>query len=421
MKSGKKLLFPIILAAMLTSSSCARNNASNSIADSLDTKNEKPVVWFNRQPSNSETGELDIDAVTFNKNSYYVGVDMQQGADLQGEMIIGYITNSDASIDRNGDGIIGYVLAIGDMGHNISVARTRIARKVCGTAVMKNDVINAAPVSLNLDGSSDIVQDGSAIIAGKEYKIRELASQEMKSPDGITWYADAAGTAINNWANSFGDDIDVIISNNDGMGLSMFENWARNNGVPVFGYDANSDCVAAIKDGFKGSISQRANIQTYLTLRILRNGIDGVDVNTGIGVMDDAGNVLSDTDYYYSERERAFTALNLAVTEENYTSFLNPNVTYEAVSHQLNPTTHPMKKVWINIYSTEDDFLTKTYVPLLKQYARILNLDITFAIGNGYDESSITGQLTNPDAYDGYAINMIKTDDAKLFTDILSR
>ena len=80
-----------------------------------------------------------------------------------------------------------------------------------------------------------------------------------------------------------------------------------------------------------------------------------------------------------------------------------------------------MKKVWINIYSTEDDFLTKTYVPLLEQYARILNLDITFAIGNGYDESSITGQLTNPDAYDGYAINMIKTDDAKLFTDILSR
>ena len=213
MKSGKKLFFPILLAAMLTSSACAQNNASNSIAGSLDTNIEKPVVWFNRQPSNSETGELDIDAVTFNKNSYYVGVDMQQGADLQGEMIIGYITNSDASIDRNGDGIIGYVLAIGDMGHNISVARTRITRKVCGTAVMKNDVINAAPVSLNLDGSSDIVQDGSAIIAGKEYKIRELASQEMKSPDGITWYADAAGTAINDWANSFGDDIDVIISN----------------------------------------------------------------------------------------------------------------------------------------------------------------------------------------------------------------
>ena len=39
---------------------------------------EKPVIWFNRQPSNSTTGELDMDALTFNDKTYYVGFDAKQ-------------------------------------------------------------------------------------------------------------------------------------------------------------------------------------------------------------------------------------------------------------------------------------------------------------------------------------------------------
>ena len=45
---------------------------------------DKPLVWFNRQPSNSTTGELDMAALTFNENTYYVGFDANQGAELQG-------------------------------------------------------------------------------------------------------------------------------------------------------------------------------------------------------------------------------------------------------------------------------------------------------------------------------------------------
>ena len=420
MSLGKKFFIPIILAGMVTSSACAEN-ASNSMNVAITSNEDKPVVWFNRQPSNSETGEIDYDAITFNKNSYYVGVDMDQGATLQGEMIIKHINSSDASIDRNGDGIIGYVLAIGDAGHNISVSRTRGARKACGTAVKKNDVIIADAVNLNLDGSSNIVTDGSTTIAGKNYIIRELASKEMKSPDGVTWNAEAAGTAIDEWVKLFGDSIDLIISTNDGMGLKMFDKWAHSNNVPVFGYDSNGDCVAAMKDGFCGSVSQRADVQAYLVLRILRNCIDGVDVNTGIGTIDDAGNCLLNTDYYYAERERAFLALNLAVTKENYISHLDPRATYDAVSHQLNQQNHPMKKVWLNIYSNEDNFLNQTFLPLLQQYAYLLNLDVTFVSGNGYDESSITSQLDDPSAYDAYAINMIKTDNSSIYMDLLSK
>lgn len=47
---------------------------------------DKPLVWFNRQPSNSSTGELDMTALNFNKDTYYVGFDANQGAELQGTM-----------------------------------------------------------------------------------------------------------------------------------------------------------------------------------------------------------------------------------------------------------------------------------------------------------------------------------------------
>ena len=50
-------------------------------ADSGEVANaDKPLVWFNRQPSNSSTGELDMTALNFNENTYYVGFDANQGA-----------------------------------------------------------------------------------------------------------------------------------------------------------------------------------------------------------------------------------------------------------------------------------------------------------------------------------------------------
>ena len=52
---------------------------------------DKPLVWFNRQPSNSSTGELDMNALNFNKDTYYVGFDANQGAELQGQMVKEYI------------------------------------------------------------------------------------------------------------------------------------------------------------------------------------------------------------------------------------------------------------------------------------------------------------------------------------------
>ena len=391
-------------------------------APSAEVSNaEKPLVWFNRQPSNSSTGELDMNALSFNDNTYYVGFDANQGAELQGQMVLDYIEANIDTLDRNGDGIIGYVLAVGDIGHNDSIARTRGVRSALGTAVEVDGNVDSTPVGTNLDGTSTYVKDGSIEINGTTYTVRELASQEMKNSAGATWDAATAGNAINTWSASFGDQIDVVVSNNDGMGMAMFNAWSQANNVPTFGYDANADAVAAIANGYGGTISQHADVQAYLTLRVLRNALDGVDVDTGIGTEDDAGNVLSDDVYYYDEASRSYYALNVAVTAENYQDFLVSTVTYAPVSNQLDASAHPEKRVWLNIYNAADNFLSATYQPLLQNYDDLLNLNVEYIGGDGQTEANITNRLTNLDSYDAFAINMVKTDNAASYTYILGQ
>ena len=338
-------------------------------ADATVENKDKPLCWFNRQPSSSATGELDKEALNFNGNTYYVGFDANQGAELQGQMVLDYIKKNAETIDRNGDGVIGYVLAIGDIGHNDSIAR-----------------------------------------------------QEMKNSAGATWDAATAGNAIGIWTASFGDQIDVVVSNNDGMGMSMFNAWAKDNKVPTFGYDANSDAVAAIGEGYGGTISQHADVQAYLTLRVLRNALDGVDIDTGIGTADDAGNCLVEgEDYRYSEEDRSYYALNIAVTAENYNDFTDSTRVYDKVANQLDESKSPSKKVWLNIYNASDNFLSSTYQPLLEKYDDLLNLKVDYIGGDGQTESNITNRLGNPSEYDAFAINMVKTDNAAAYTSLLSK
>ena len=381
---------------------------------------KKPLVWFNRQPSNSTTGELDMAALNFNENTYYVGFDAMQGAELQGKMIKEYIEKNADKIDRNGDGVIGYVLAIGDVGHNDSIARTRGVRSALGTAVDKDGTVVSDPVGTNTDGSATVVKDGELEVGGKKFKVRELASQEMKTAAGATWDAPTAGNAVGTWSASFGEQIDIVASNNDGMGMAMFNAWSKENKVPTFGYDANSDAVAAIGDGYGGTISQHADVQAYLTLRVLRNALDGVDVNTGISTADEAGNVLKEgEDYVYKADQRSYYALNLAVTADNYQNFLDATVPFAPVAKQLDAAKNPEKKVWLNIYNSADNFLGATYQPLLQKYDKLLNLNVEYIAGDGQTESNITNRLGNPGEYDAFAINMVKTDNAASYTALL--
>lgn len=102
----KKKMVVLTMAALLafSATACGSDGSSGSSTGSTSTQAEstaseggevankdKPLVWFNRQPSNSSTGELDMTALSFNEDTYYVGFDANQGAELQGTMVMDYI------------------------------------------------------------------------------------------------------------------------------------------------------------------------------------------------------------------------------------------------------------------------------------------------------------------------------------------
>ena len=151
----KRRILAVAAAATLALSmvGCGSGGSSSGGSASSGVANkDKPLCWFNRQPSNSSTGAHDQDALSYNKDTYYVGFDANQGAELQGQMVLDYINANAATIDRNGDGVIGYVLAIGDIGHNDSIARTRGVRSALGTGVDASGAVDSTPAGTNVDG-----------------------------------------------------------------------------------------------------------------------------------------------------------------------------------------------------------------------------------------------------------------------------
>ena len=103
----KKKILAVIAAATMALSMVGCGSSGGGSSSSGVANKDKPLVWYNRQPSNSSTGELDKTALNFNKDTYYVGFDANQGAELQGEMVLDYIKKNAATIDRNGDGVLG--------------------------------------------------------------------------------------------------------------------------------------------------------------------------------------------------------------------------------------------------------------------------------------------------------------------------
>ncbi|MFR5732700.1 MAG: substrate-binding domain-containing protein [Clostridium sp.] len=75
-----------------------------------------PVVFFNRQPVEEDMDRWD--------RLYYVGADAKESAVLEAEIVADQYEKDPASLDRNGDGVISYVLLEGESNHQDSLIRT---------------------------------------------------------------------------------------------------------------------------------------------------------------------------------------------------------------------------------------------------------------------------------------------------------
>ena len=369
------------------------------------TNAQKPLVFFNRQPSDPTTGSIDMDAMNWNDKTYYVGFDAAGGGAVQGQLILDYLASADpAKLDRNGDGVIGYLLCIGDVGHNDSNARTRGIREALGTWNGSTEATN--------------VNDVSANVGATTMKVVELQGLPMTGTDGSTWNANAATDAMMNWATRFGDAIDMVVSNNDGMAMGCLQASNYPAGVPIFGYDANADAIDAIGNGtLTGTVSQNVDAQAAGTLQVLRNlldGLTGADVYTkGFSEPDQYGNKITPTVDYRAD-EKAVMAQNSGVNADNWQQY-----TFGNRDAGIKQTNAPAKKVLLTIYNSADNFLSSSYLPALQYYAPLLNIELTVVQGDGQNEASCLDRFTNLGNFDAYAINMVKTNSARDYLDRL--
>lgn len=391
-------LSALLLGATLTSCSGAAG-VKNS---------DKPLVFYNRQPSDPQTGDIDMKTMNWNSSTYYVGFDAAGGGEVQGKLITDYFAKkTKAEVDKNGDGILGYVLCIGDAGHNDSKARTRGIREALGTWDGK------------YDAGKDNTKEGKITLSDGELKVVELDSREMKGTDGSTWNANAAGDQMGNWATQFGavgtNQLDMVVSNNDGMAMGCLKNSAFPKGTPIFGYDANADAVDAVGNGeLTGTVSQNVDAQAAGTLQVIRNILDGVTgedvIKKGVSEKDQYGNKIS-AEMAYLPETKALLAKNVAVNKDNWEQYKQGS--RDTGIKQINGEA---KKVLLTVYNASDNFLSSSYMPAIEYYAKLLNLNITYIKGDGQSEASCIDGFVNLDNYDAFAVNMVKTNSGADYT-----
>ena len=398
----KKALVTVSALVMTAAGFMGCQKSGNS---SVVLNKDKPLVFFNRQPSDPTTGQIEKDTMNWNSKTYYVGFDAAGGGAVQGKLITDWLAKQDASkIDRNGDGTIGYVLCVGDVGHNDSKARTEGIRKALGT----------------WNGTTDPTDSkiGSVKIGGKTLKVVELEGKAMTGTDGSTWNANAATDAMGGWATKYGTQLDMVVSNNDGMAMGCLQASNYPAGVPIFGYDANADAIEAIGSGkLTGTVSQNVDAQATATLQVIRNlldGLEGEDVyKKGIFEADSNGNKIS-AEITYVPETKAVLALNAGVNSDNWKQYSAGNR-----DKGIKQTNAAKKKVLLTIYNAADNFLSSSYLPALNYYAPLLNLDLTVVQGDGQNEASCLDKFTNLNSFDAYAINMVKTNSGRDYTDKL--
>lgn len=398
----KKALVTVSALVMTAAGFMGCQKSGNS---SVVLNKDKPLVFFNRQPSDPTTGQIEKDTMNWNSKTYYVGFDAAGGGAVQGKLITDWLAKQDASkIDRNGDGTIGYVLCVGDVGHNDSKARTEGIRKALGT----------------WNGTTDPTDSkiGSVKIGGKTLKVVELEGKAMTGTDGSTWNANAATDAMGGWATKYGTQLDMVVSNNDGMAMGCLQASNYPAGIPIFGYDANADAIEAIGSGkLTGTVSQNVDAQATATLQVIRNlldGLEGEDVyKKGIFEADSNGNKIS-AEITYVPETKAVLALNAGVNSDNWKQYTAGNR-----DKGIKQTNAAKKKVLLTIYNAADNFLSSSYLPALNYYAPLLNLDLTVVQGDGQNEASCLDKFTNLNSFDAYAINMVKTNSGRDYTDKL--
>lgn len=291
--------------------------------------------------------------------------------------------------DRNHDGTLGYVVMKGEDGNPEAEARTE---------------------GLD-DGMIQIGKDLSVDVA-------KLAQETMRDPNGGAWHAPTAKNNFDAWATQYGDKIDAILSNNDGMAQAVYDSdsYKDQDNPPIFGFDALPATLDSIIEGngFSGTISQNGDDQGFLCALIIRALLDGASIDstgTFTGNNADHWNSLvqklnhekvynDDTKNYSSKVTPVTTAADAQTLKNGETINLDDDAT----------NNYSEKKVFVCGYKANDDFLANNVYPAIKKYCKHFNLVINnggdIVYGDGNSDQKIYDGMVQLNQYDAFILNI---------------
>ena len=169
-----------------------------------------PLILINREPL-GDNGDESYEGILNNEKVCYVGADARQSGTYQGEMVLAL----DDKGDVNGNGTVDYVMIIGDPENPDAQYRTEYSIKALTDAgVAVNELVSNV-------GNWD------------QAKGQEIAAAALAQ---------------------FGDEVDVIFCNNDGMALgaaAAISAAGRTVGEDIYllGVDALAECQEMVQNG----------------------------------------------------------------------------------------------------------------------------------------------------------------------------
>ncbi|RDY25215.1 galactose/glucose ABC transporter substrate-binding protein MglB [Romboutsia weinsteinii] len=202
---------------------------------------ELPVVFFNKEPDEAAMKSYD--------KAYYVGTISKESGVIQGEVITEQWNANKEKWDKNGDGKIQYVMIKGEPGHPDAEARTKYSI----------ETINEAGIE----------------------------TEELAVDTGM-WDAAKATEKMDAWLAKFGDKIEFVICNNDGMAsgaIASLEKEGYFSGdkfMPVVGVDAIPEIITLIeKDKMAGTVLNDAVNQGKAVIDLSLNLANGKEPTEG--------------------------------------------------------------------------------------------------------------------------------------------
>lgn len=224
--------------------------AGQTVIDKIKAK-DKPVIFFNREPKTEELKSYD--------KARFVGTNAKDAGILQGEILSDIWKDKKDTIDKNGDGVLQYVMLKGEPDNPEAVARTEFS-----VSTLKD----------------------------KDIKVEELGLQVCN------WQQDLAQTAMEAWFSKYGEKIEAVIANNDGMALgaiAALQNQGYNDGkdkyIHVVGVDATEAAQDYIEKGLmSGTVLQDAPAMATALYECALNMAAGKDATEGTSYKyDDTG------------------------------------------------------------------------------------------------------------------------------------